>query len=164
MGQRSRVPGLADARRVAQELGDLPLALAQTAVFLAETGMPAGQYADLIGTRAAQLMCEGRPCAARTRPQPNWPGCARSRPRAHPADWFPAAAAKPPRRTPRHTSRHDEALGHLHAVTAPDDLGVHGVGHEPTVRACRREFLEPDAFDRGRASWHEVDAGPSKSC
>ena len=111
-----RVPGLADADadRVAQELGDLPLALAQTAAFLAETGMPAGQYADLIGTRAAQLMCEGRPLSY---PQPlaavtglaldrlrgqdpaaaELAGvCAFLAPEPIPADWFPAAAAALP--------------------------------------------------------------------
>jgi Tetratricopeptide repeat len=111
-----RVPGLADADadRVAQELGDLPLALAQTAAFLAETGMLAGQYADLIGTRAAQLMREGRPLSY---PQPlaavtglaldrlrgQDPAaaelaavCAFLAPEPIPADWFPAAAAALP--------------------------------------------------------------------
>jgi hypothetical protein len=108
-----RVPGLADADadRVAQELGDLPLALAQTAAFLSETGMPARQYAGLIGTRAAQLLCEGRPLSY---PQPlaavtglaldrlrgQNPAaaelaavCAFLAPEPIPAHWFPAAAA-----------------------------------------------------------------------
>ena len=60
---RDRVPGLdeADADRVAQAVGDLPLAVAQAAGYLAETGMPAGQYAGLLGSRAAQLMDHGRP-------------------------------------------------------------------------------------------------------
>ena len=39
----------ADADRVAAALGDLPLALAQAAGYMAETGMPAGEYVDLLG-------------------------------------------------------------------------------------------------------------------
>jgi Tetratricopeptide repeat/NB-ARC domain len=113
---RDRVPGLADADadRVAQELGDLPLALAQTAAYLAETGMPAPEYAGLIGTRAAQLMCEGlplsypQPLAAVTglaldRLRDQDPAaaelagvCAFLAPEPIPADWFPAAAASLP--------------------------------------------------------------------
>jgi len=60
---RDRVAGLpeGDADRVAAALGDLPLAIAQAAGYLAETGMPAGEYADLVGSRAAQLLEEGRP-------------------------------------------------------------------------------------------------------
>jgi hypothetical protein len=111
-----RVPGLADADadRVAHELGDLPLALAQAAAYLAETGMPADQYADLLGTRAAQLMGEGRPPSY---PQPlaavtglvldrlrgqdpaaaELAGvCAFLAPEAIPAGWFLAAAAALP--------------------------------------------------------------------
>ena len=47
---RDRVPGLADgdADRVAAALGDLPLAVAQAAGYMAETGMPAGEYAGLL--------------------------------------------------------------------------------------------------------------------
>ena len=43
---QDRVPGLgaADADRLADELGDLPLAIAQAAGFMAETGMPAAEY------------------------------------------------------------------------------------------------------------------------
>jgi hypothetical protein len=50
-----------DADLVAAALGDLPLALAQAAGYLAETGMPAGEYAALVGLRAAELLGEGRP-------------------------------------------------------------------------------------------------------
>ena len=51
----------ADADRVAAALGDLPLAIAQAAGYLAETGMPAAEYAVLVGPRAAELLDEGRP-------------------------------------------------------------------------------------------------------
>jgi hypothetical protein len=55
---QNRVSGLGelDADRLAVELGDLPLALAQAAGFMAETGMPAAQYLDLLRTRAGTLL------------------------------------------------------------------------------------------------------------
>jgi tetratricopeptide (TPR) repeat protein len=45
---RRRVPGLSegDATRVADALGDLPLAVEQAGAWLAETGMPAAEYVD----------------------------------------------------------------------------------------------------------------------
>ena len=60
---QSRVTGLigADAARLAAELGDLPLAIAQAAGFMAETGMPAAEYLDLLRTQAGQLLSEGVP-------------------------------------------------------------------------------------------------------
>jgi len=59
----SRVIGLtdADAGRLAAELGDLPLAIAQAAEYLAETGMPAADYLTLLRTRAGQILDQGRP-------------------------------------------------------------------------------------------------------
>jgi hypothetical protein len=58
-----RVPGLgaAEADRLAARLGDLPLAVAQAAGFMAETGMPAGQYLELLATRAGQLLDQAAP-------------------------------------------------------------------------------------------------------
>jgi len=58
---RDRVAGLgeADAARLAAELGDLPLAVAQAAGFIAETGMTAGEYLGLLGSRAGQLPAQG---------------------------------------------------------------------------------------------------------
>ena len=58
-----RVPGLteADAGRLAVELGDLPLAIAQATEYLAETGMPAEDYLTLLRTRAGQILDQGRP-------------------------------------------------------------------------------------------------------
>jgi hypothetical protein len=60
---RSRVSGLgaSDADRIAEALGDLPLAIAQAASYLQETGMPAAEYFELLGERAAELLDQGRP-------------------------------------------------------------------------------------------------------
>ncbi|MGH8917459.1 MAG: FxSxx-COOH system tetratricopeptide repeat protein, partial [Actinomycetes bacterium] len=56
-------PGVsaADADRLAAELGDLPLALAQAAGFLAETGMPIERYLSLLETRAPELLEQSPP-------------------------------------------------------------------------------------------------------
>ena len=61
----ARVRGLtgADADRLAAELGDLPLGIAQAAGYLASTGMPAGAYLNLLATRAAEILGEGRPAS-----------------------------------------------------------------------------------------------------
>ena len=58
-----RVTGLAgtDAAQLATALGDLPLALAQAAEYLAETGMAAAEYLALLGTRAREILDQGRP-------------------------------------------------------------------------------------------------------
>ena len=113
---QNRVPGLdgADAGRVAQALGDLPLALAQTAGYMAGTGTPAGEYLDLLAARAAQVLDQGRSAAyprsltavvqlAFDRLRAEDPAaadltaiCAFLAPDLVPADWFPRAAAKLP--------------------------------------------------------------------
>jgi hypothetical protein len=56
-------PGVdeAEADRLAEALGDLPLALAQAAGFLAETGMPVEHYLRLLGTRAEELLDQSPP-------------------------------------------------------------------------------------------------------
>ena len=53
-----RIAGLggADADRLAAGLGDLPLALAQAAAFMAGTGTSAGEYLGLLWTRAGPLL------------------------------------------------------------------------------------------------------------
>jgi hypothetical protein len=55
---QSRVPALdpTDADRLADQLGDLPLALAQAGGFMVETGMPPTQYLELLHTRAGLLL------------------------------------------------------------------------------------------------------------
>ncbi|MEW2353167.1 FxSxx-COOH system tetratricopeptide repeat protein [Spirillospora sp. NPDC029432] len=50
-----------DAGRLADELGDLPLALEQAGALQAETGMGVGQYLDLLRERTSQLLAEGKP-------------------------------------------------------------------------------------------------------
>jgi hypothetical protein len=49
------------AHRLAEALGDLPLALAQAAGFLSETAMPATEYLNLLDTTAAEVLDEGTP-------------------------------------------------------------------------------------------------------
>jgi hypothetical protein len=60
---QARVSGLGetDANRLADQLGDLPLAIAQAAGFMAETGMAAAQYLELLRTRAGHLLGRGAP-------------------------------------------------------------------------------------------------------
>lgn len=55
---KRRSPQIPDeaANRLADSLGDLPLAVEQAAVWLAETGMPAQQYLDLFETKCAELL------------------------------------------------------------------------------------------------------------
>ena len=59
--------GVADADRLAGALGDLPLAVAQAAGFMAETGMPATQYLDLLRTQAGTLLDKAAPGSAYSR-------------------------------------------------------------------------------------------------
>jgi tetratricopeptide (TPR) repeat protein len=50
----------ADAARLAEELGDLPLALEQAGALQAETGMSVDEYLRLLKEHAAEIMAEGR--------------------------------------------------------------------------------------------------------
>ncbi|SNT57972.1 Chromosome partitioning ATPase, Mrp family, contains Fe-S cluster [Streptosporangium subroseum] len=58
-----RVPGLAaeDAVRVADALGNLPLAVEQAAAWLAETGMPAGTFLEQLETETARVLSLSQP-------------------------------------------------------------------------------------------------------
>ena len=60
---RSRVPRLSegDAGRVATALGDLPLAVSQASVYLAETGMAVAEYLRLLEARATEVLAQGIP-------------------------------------------------------------------------------------------------------
>jgi hypothetical protein len=60
---RSEVPRLteADADRLAEALGDLPLGLAQAAGLLSETVMTAGEYVEELNEHAAELLAEAPP-------------------------------------------------------------------------------------------------------
>jgi len=64
---RGRVPGLAesDAALLAEALGDLPLAIAQATVYLAETRMRPADYIVLLNDRATELLSEGKPVTYR---------------------------------------------------------------------------------------------------
>ena len=64
---RARVPAIttADAETLAGALGDLPLALAQAAAFLAGTRIPAAGYTQLLKERAAALLSKGKPLTYR---------------------------------------------------------------------------------------------------
>ena len=57
------VPGLddLDATRVSRAVGDLPLAIEQAAAWLAETGMPAGLYAEWLETQATSALGLNKP-------------------------------------------------------------------------------------------------------
>ena len=59
--------GVADANQLANQLGDLPLAVAQAAGFMAETGMPSAQYLDLLRTQAGKLLDRAAPGSSYTR-------------------------------------------------------------------------------------------------
>lgn len=62
---RRRIPGLGDeeATLVAEALGDLPLALAQAAAYMAPSGLPAATYVQLVEERAAEILDAGRPAS-----------------------------------------------------------------------------------------------------
>jgi tetratricopeptide (TPR) repeat protein len=50
-----------DAARLAEELGDLPLALEQAGALLFERGMSASEYLEQLRERTSQLLSQGRP-------------------------------------------------------------------------------------------------------
>jgi len=58
---RRRLPAITDAQadRLAELLGDLPLALEQAAAYLRTTGLPVGDYVDLLHTRLGDLADRG---------------------------------------------------------------------------------------------------------
>ena len=60
---QTRVSALsgADVDQLAAELGDLPLAIAQAAGFMTDTGMTADEFLGLLQTRAGQLLGQGAP-------------------------------------------------------------------------------------------------------
>lgn len=132
---RSRVRGLgeSDADQVASAMGDLPLALAQAAGYMADTGIQAGDYTRLLRDRAAGLLAEGRPSsypqslAAVTevslgRLQDEDPAAAELAailaffaPESVPAGWFVKAAGKLP---PSLGERADDPLAWRRVVTS----------------------------------------------
>jgi hypothetical protein len=63
---QDRAAGLSDgdADALADQLGDLPLAIAQAAGFIADTGMAAAQFLQLLQTKAGQLLDMADPGSA----------------------------------------------------------------------------------------------------
>jgi len=59
--RRVRQLTIVEADRIADALGDLPLALGQAAGHLADTGLPAADYPALLDERAAELLAHGTP-------------------------------------------------------------------------------------------------------
>jgi hypothetical protein len=172
----NRVPGLgeADVGRVAQALGDLPLALAQAAAYMAGTGTPAGDYLDLLAARAAQVLDQGRSAAYRRsltavtrlafdRLHDQDPAaaslaaiCAFLAPEPVPADWFPRAAAG---LSPPLAEAAADPLAWRQALARVREqalarLDQHGLVMHRLTQAIIRGYLPPDraADTRGRAS------------
>jgi hypothetical protein len=119
----ARVTGLsgADADRLAAELGDLPLALAQAAAFMAGTGMTAGEYLGLLHARAGQLLDQ-----------------------AVPASSYPRSLAAATGLTAGRLAEDDPAAAELASLCAflapepiPEDLFTHAAGELPGGLAAR---------------------------
>jgi len=162
----NRVPGLgeADAGRVAQALGDLPLALAQAAGYMAGTGTPAGEFLDLLASRAAQVLDQGRSAAyprsltavvqlAFDRLRAEDPAaaelaaiCAFLAPEPVPADWFPRAAAElssPLADTAADPLAWRQVLAQVRQQ-ALARLDQHGLQMHRLTQAILRGYLPPD--------------------
>ena len=120
---QDRVTGLgaADADRLADQLGDLPLAVAQAAGFMAETGMPAAQYLDLLRTQAGKLLDQAAPGSS-----------------------YPRSLAAATRLAADRLDRDDPAAAQLASVCAflapepiPEDLFTSAPGELPGELAAR---------------------------
>jgi len=113
--------GAADADRLADRLGDLPLAVAQAAGFMAETGMPAAQYLDLLRTQAGTLLDQAAPGSS-----------------------YPRSLAAATRLTADRLDAEDPAAAQLASLCAflapepiPEDLFTSGPGELPGELAAR---------------------------
>jgi DNA-binding SARP family transcriptional activator len=69
-----RIPELDDrlADQLATELGDLPLAAAQAAAYLEQTGLPPGEYLHRFRTRRARLLAKGEVLGYQGRVDTTW--------------------------------------------------------------------------------------------
>ena len=169
----SRVPDLAlsDAMRLAAALGDLPLAVTQTAQYLASTGMPARTFLQLLDTHAIDLLAMGKPVsyprslaaatlltAERLARDDQAASdlvsiCAFMAPAPIPAAWFTVAAKQLPGRLARCAAdpmRWREVLAHLgHSSLARierDSIQLHRL-----TQAVLRDRLLPDQAAATRA-------------
>ena len=68
------VPGLepGDAARMSASVGDLPLAVEQAGAWLAETGMPAALYIELLETQVASALGMNKPSRLRDAVAATW--------------------------------------------------------------------------------------------
>ena len=118
-----RVPRLTtdDAARIADALGDLPLALSQAAAYLAETGIPTDDYLSLLDERTAELLTHGTPAtypvSLAASYQIAFDRLAKQAPAA--LDLLTLAAHLAPEPIPR-------TLFTTHPDQLPDSLGHHG--------------------------------------
>ena len=180
---QSRVAGLsdADADQLTGQLGDLPLAIAQAAGFIAETGMPVAQYRSLMHTQAGQLLAQGGPrsyprsLAAATqliadRLADDDPAaaelanvCAFLAPEPIPEDWFTAAASELPGELAARVAdplAWRQTLAHLarQALARVDQRGL--VMHRLT-QAILRDRLSPGQSAATRACSEAILAASS---
>ena len=169
----NRLPGLgdADAGRVAAALGDLPLALAQAAGYMAGTGTPAAEYLDLLAARAAQVLDQGRSAAYprsltavtqlafdRLRGEDQAAAdlaaiCAFLAPEPVPAHWFPRAAAQLP--APLAGQAADPVAWRLVLAQVRQQalarLDQHGLQMHRLTQAILRSYLPPQEAADTRA-------------
>ena len=162
---QNRVPGLGEpaADQVAAALGDLPLALAQAAGYMAGTGMDADEYLGLLDTRAAQLLDQGRSAAyprslaavtrlAFDQLRAEDPAaadlvaiCAFLAPEPVPAGWFPRAAerlAAPLGSTAADPFAWRQVLARIRQQTLAR-LDQHGLLMHRLTQAIIRGYLSP---------------------
>jgi hypothetical protein len=135
---RNRVAGLseADAIRLAEALGDLPLAVAQAAGYLADTGMRAEEYLTVLQTRAGQILSQARPVS------------------------YPRPLAAAIELTADRIAEDDPAAGELASLCAflapepvPEELFTGAAGQLPAVLAARA--ADP-------LTWHQTVAHLAK--
>ena len=168
---RARVPGIttADAETLAAALGDLPLALAQAAAFLAATRMPAAGYTQLLKDRAATLLSKGKPLTYRdTLSAATALACERRRaadedaaalaeicaflaPEPVPVGWLAAAAGKLPGGLPARLPDPLERDDLVTALTRTSLARLNDDGltmHRLTQAILRARSTEPDKVRR----------------
>jgi TIR domain/NB-ARC domain len=72
LAQRTGLQDEANADALAEELGDLPLALEQAAAYLEQTSMPLAEYLDLFRRRREELLGRGEPSAYQGTVEATW--------------------------------------------------------------------------------------------
>ncbi len=160
-----RVPRLTadDAARIADALGDLPLALSQAAVFLVETGIPTDAYLSLLDKRTAELLTHATPA---TYPvslaagyQIAFDRLAAQAPAA--LDLLILAAHLAPEPIPLTLfTTHPDRLPHPHATTARDPLAFTELNR--LLRRAGLARVEPDSLQLHRLLQAILRSQPSQ--